>query len=69
MRTFSRPVLAFSLVLASGVALPAFSQTPSAGNATTAPATHEDKAPGQCYKPVATQHGPHRQWLMSVPAS
>ena len=55
MRTFSRPVLAFSLVLASGVALPALSQTPSAGNATTAPATHESKdAHGKCYKPVAT---------------
>jgi sporulation protein YlmC with PRC-barrel domain len=44
MRTFSRPVLAFSLVLASG-ALPALSQTPSAGNATTAPATHEVRTP------------------------
>jgi sporulation protein YlmC with PRC-barrel domain len=43
MRTLSRPVLAFSLVLASGVVLPAFAQTPSAGNATTAPATHEIK--------------------------
>jgi sporulation protein YlmC with PRC-barrel domain len=45
MRTLSRSVLAFSLVLASGVTLPAFSQTPSAGNATTAPATHEIKPP------------------------
>jgi hypothetical protein len=43
MRTLSRPVLAFSLVLSSGVALTAFAQTPSAGNATTAPATHEIK--------------------------
>ena len=45
MRKFSRPVLAFSLILASGVALPALSQTPSAGNATTAPATHEVRTP------------------------
>ena len=45
MRTLSRPVLAFSLVLASGVALPALAQTPSAGNATTAPATHETRTP------------------------
>ena len=45
MRTLSRPVLAFSLALASGVALPALAQTPSAGNATTAPATHETRTP------------------------
>jgi sporulation protein YlmC with PRC-barrel domain len=45
MRMLSRPALAFSLVLASGVALPSFAQTPSAGNATTAPATHEMKTP------------------------
>ena len=45
MRTLSRPALAFSLALASGVALPAFAQTPSAGNATTAPATHETRTP------------------------
>jgi sporulation protein YlmC with PRC-barrel domain len=51
MRTFSRPVLAFSLVLASGVALPAFAQTPSAGNATTAPATHEIKPPANATSP------------------
>ena len=45
MHMFSRPALAFSLVLASGVALPAFAQTPSAGNATTAPATHDTRTP------------------------
>ena len=41
MRTLPRPALAFSVLLASGLAVPAFSQTPSAGNATMAPATHE----------------------------
>ena len=45
MHTLSRPILVFSLVMSSGVALPAFSQTPSAGNATTAPATHVTKLP------------------------
>jgi sporulation protein YlmC with PRC-barrel domain len=45
MRTLSRPTLVLSLALASGVALPAFAQTPSAGNATTAPATHETRMP------------------------
>ncbi len=45
MRTLSRPVIAFSVVLASGAALPAFAQTPSVGNATTAPATHETRTP------------------------
>jgi hypothetical protein len=45
MHKLSRPALAFSLVLASGVALPTFAQTPSAGNATTAPATHDTRTP------------------------
>jgi sporulation protein YlmC with PRC-barrel domain len=43
MRTRSTTTLVYSLVLASSVALPAIAQTPSAGNATTAPATHETK--------------------------
>jgi sporulation protein YlmC with PRC-barrel domain len=43
MRTRSTTALVYSLVLASSVALPAIAQTPSAGNATTAPATHETK--------------------------
>jgi sporulation protein YlmC with PRC-barrel domain len=37
----SLTALAYSLVLASSLALPALAQTPAAGNATTAPATHE----------------------------
>jgi sporulation protein YlmC with PRC-barrel domain len=41
MRTRSPTALAYSLVLASSLALPALAQTPAAGNATTAPATHE----------------------------
>ena len=45
MHTLSRPILVFSLLMASGVALPASSQTPSAGNATSAPATHVTKPP------------------------
>jgi len=45
MRTRSSTALAYSLVLVSSVALPAFGQTPSAGNATTAPATHETRTP------------------------
>jgi len=45
MDTLSRPALLFSLVLATGVALPALAQTPSAGNATTAPATHDTRTP------------------------
>jgi sporulation protein YlmC with PRC-barrel domain len=40
MPTRSPAALAYSLVLASSLALPALAQTPSAGNATTAPATH-----------------------------
>jgi sporulation protein YlmC with PRC-barrel domain len=43
MRTRSTTALVYSLVLASSVALPAIAQTPSAGNATTTPATHETK--------------------------
>jgi sporulation protein YlmC with PRC-barrel domain len=43
MHKFSR--IAFSAVLVGSVALPALAQTPSAGNATTAPATHDTKAP------------------------
>jgi sporulation protein YlmC with PRC-barrel domain len=43
MRERSTIALVYSLVLASSVALPATAQTPSAGNATTAPATHETK--------------------------
>ena len=42
MLTRSSTALAFSLVLAS---LPALAQTPSAGNATTAPATRETGTP------------------------
>jgi len=45
MDRFSRFTTALSLVLAAGMAVPALAQTPSAGNATTAPATHETKAP------------------------
>lgn len=45
MRTGSPTALAYSLVLASSVALPALAQTPSAGSATTAPATHETRTP------------------------
>ena len=43
MYTRSTTAAAYLLVLASSVALPAIAQTPSAGNATTAPATHETK--------------------------
>jgi sporulation protein YlmC with PRC-barrel domain len=43
MRTRSPTALVYSLALASSVALPALAQTPSAGNATTAPATHETR--------------------------
>jgi sporulation protein YlmC with PRC-barrel domain len=43
MRTRSTTTLVYSLVPASSVALPAIAQTPSAGNAMTAPATHETK--------------------------
>lgn len=45
MRALPRPALAFSVLLASGLAVPAFSQTLSAGNATMAPATHESVTP------------------------
>jgi PRC-barrel domain len=45
MHTRSPTALAYSLILASSVALPALAQTPSAGNATTAPATHETRTP------------------------
>lgn len=45
MRTRTPTALVYSLVLASSVVLPAFAQTPSAGNATTAPATHETRTP------------------------
>jgi sporulation protein YlmC with PRC-barrel domain len=45
MTNLSRSTLAFSMVLAAGVALPALAQTPSAGNATTAPATHDTRTP------------------------
>jgi sporulation protein YlmC with PRC-barrel domain len=45
MANFSRSTLAFSMILAAGVALPAMAQTPSAGNATTAPATHDTTTP------------------------
>jgi len=41
MRRSLPTALAYSLFLASIVALPAFAQTPSGKNATTAPATHE----------------------------
>jgi sporulation protein YlmC with PRC-barrel domain len=43
MHTISH--LALSALLMGGVSLPAPAQTPSAGNATTAPATHDTKAP------------------------
>jgi sporulation protein YlmC with PRC-barrel domain len=45
MSTFSR--IAFSTLLMGTLAVPAMAQTaaPSAGNATTAPATHDTKAP------------------------
>jgi sporulation protein YlmC with PRC-barrel domain len=43
--TFPRPTLALSIALATSVALPALAQTPSAGNATTAPATHDTRTP------------------------
>ena len=70
MRTLSRPALAFSLVLASGVALPAFAQTPSAGNATTAPATHEIRTPpANATSPSQRNTVLTDTWLMSVPAS
>ena len=39
----SHSALAISLVIAAGVAVPALAQTPSAGNATMAPATHETR--------------------------
>ncbi len=42
MQTLSR--LALAALLGSGVATAAFAQTPSAGNATTAPATHDSRA-------------------------
>jgi sporulation protein YlmC with PRC-barrel domain len=45
MGHISRSALAFSMVLAAGVALPALAQTPSAGNATSAPATHDTRTP------------------------
>jgi sporulation protein YlmC with PRC-barrel domain len=45
MRALSPTALIISLALASSVALPALAQTPSAGNATTAPATHEIRTP------------------------
>ena len=38
-----RLAFAFPVALAASVALPALAQTPSAGNATTAPATHETR--------------------------
>ena len=41
MRMFSR--LAYSTILMGGLAVPVMAQTPSAGNATTAPATHDTK--------------------------
>jgi sporulation protein YlmC with PRC-barrel domain len=37
--------VALPALLIASVALPALAQTPSAGNATTAPATHDTKAP------------------------
>jgi sporulation protein YlmC with PRC-barrel domain len=45
MQGFSRFATAFTVALSTSVALPALAQTPSAGNATTAPATHDTKAP------------------------
>jgi sporulation protein YlmC with PRC-barrel domain len=45
MRALTPTALIFSLALTSSVALPALAQTPSAGNATTAPATHEARTP------------------------
>jgi sporulation protein YlmC with PRC-barrel domain len=45
MLTRSPTAVVISLVLASSVALPALAQTPSAGNATTAPATRETGTP------------------------
>jgi sporulation protein YlmC with PRC-barrel domain len=45
MRTRSPTTLVYSLFLASSIVLPALAQTPSAGNATTAPATHETRTP------------------------
>jgi hypothetical protein len=43
MRAFSR--LVFSTVMMGSLTLPVLAQTPSAGNATTAPATHETTTP------------------------
>src|SRR4051812_46453810 len=37
--------IALSALLAGGLSLPVLAQTPSAGNATTAPATHDTRAP------------------------
>ena len=51
MTKLSRSTLAFSMILATGVALPALAQTPSAGNATTAPATHDTSTPAAATSP------------------
>jgi sporulation protein YlmC with PRC-barrel domain len=51
MRMRSPTALIFSLVLASSVALPVIAQTPSAGNATTAPATRETRTPAATTSP------------------
>ena len=50
MRMFSR--LAFSTILMGSLTLPVVAQTPSAGNATTAPATHDTTKPAST-PPVA----------------
>jgi sporulation protein YlmC with PRC-barrel domain len=51
--TISRSTLALSIALAGSAALPALAlaQTPSAGNATTAPATHETRTPPAAANP------------------
>jgi len=46
-----RSALAISLALATGYVVPVVAQTPSAGNATTAPATHETRTTSQTTTP------------------
>lgn len=43
MKTLSR--IALPVIVMGSLALPAAAQTPSSGNATTAPATHDSKVP------------------------
>src|SRR3954451_7636629 len=45
MHRFPHSATVFAIALLTSAALPALAQTPSAGNATTAPATHETKTP------------------------